>query len=171
MIEIKKATPKNTEILALLSRITYIESHGHYIKDKNDLNQYVNHAFSVSKIGQEIRDSQSLFHIIYVNELPVGYFKLVLNDNHKNVPSPDNCRLERIYVLNEFIPMKLGQQLLNNAEEKARELKLDTMWLSVYIENNRAIRFYQKNGFTSIGELDFMVNGSIYKNYVLLKNL
>ena len=39
MINIKKAEASDADILALLGRLTYIESHGHFIEDKNDLSK------------------------------------------------------------------------------------------------------------------------------------
>ena len=171
MVKIKTANEANTEVLALLGRITYIESHSDFIADKNDLLKYNNEAFSISKTKQDINNSKNLFYIIYVNELPVGYAKLVLNAIHESVVSQNNCRLERIYILNDFIPLKIGQQFLTFLEEKAKELQLDTMWLSVYIKNNRAIRFYQKNEFNNVGELNFLVNRKEYENIVFSKKL
>ncbi|WP_298420402.1 GNAT family N-acetyltransferase [uncultured Kordia sp.] len=171
MIEIKTATEANTEVLALLGRITYIESHGHFIADKNDLTAYVNNAFSISKTRQEILNVKNFFYIIYVNQFPIGYAKLVLNAPNENVVSKNNCRLEKIYVLDEFIPLKVGQQFLAFIVEKAKELQLDTMWLSVYIKNNRAIRFYERNDFKNVGELNFLVNGTSYENIVFSKKI
>ena len=68
MIKIKQAQKADTAILALLSRQTYIESHGHFIEDKNDLKVYTEKAFSVSKTEQDLNDTKNLFHIVYVND-------------------------------------------------------------------------------------------------------
>jgi len=171
MIKVKIAQEINTDVLALLGTITYTESHGQFIDDKNDLIEYINIAFSVSKTKQDINDPKNIFYIIYADDLPVGYAKLVLNAIHESVVSQNNCRLERIYILNDFIPLKIGQQFLTFLEEKAKELQLDTMWLSVYIKNNRAIRFYQRNEFKNVGELNFLVNGKEYKNIVFSKKI
>ena len=65
MIEIKTAKASDTEVLALLGRLTYVESHGHFIEDKNDLQQYINGAFSVSKTKEELNNSKNLYYIIY----------------------------------------------------------------------------------------------------------
>lgn len=171
MVKIKLAKETDAAIIALLGRLTYAESHGHFIADKNDLSAYLNGAFSVAKTKQELNNSKHLFYLIYVDDLPVGYAKLVLNAKHESVTSQNNCRLERIYVLNEFIPLKIGQQFLTFVEEKAKALQLDTMWLSVYIKNNRAIRFYQRNGFKNIGALHFLVNGKGYENIIFSKQI
>ena len=67
--------------------------------------------------------------------------------------------------------MKVGQQLLNFTEKKAKALNLDNMWLNVYIKNERAIKFYRKNHFKDIGTMDYLVNGTGYPNHVLSKKL
>jgi len=171
MIKIKSAKEADTDVLALLGRLTYAESHGHFIDDKNDLLKHLDENFSVSKTKQDINNPKNLFYLIFVDDLPVGYAKLVINAKHKSIASQNNCCLEKIYILNDFIPLKIGQQLLTFVEEKAKTLQLDTIWLSVYIKNNRAIRFYEKNEYKNVGELNFIVNGKSYENIVFSKEL
>lgn len=171
MIKIKIATEADTAILALLGRLTWSESHGHYIEDKNDVLKYLNENFSVSKTKQNLNNTNILFCIIYADDLPVGYAKLVVNASNKNVTSQNQCQLERIFILNDFIPLKIGQQLLTFAEEQAKKLQLDTIWLTVYIKNKRAIRFYERNEFKNVGEVNFIVNEKDYENIVFSKKI
>ena len=171
MIKIKTATKADTAILALLGRQTWAESHGHYIEDKNDVLKYLNENFSVSKTKENINNPNQRYYIIYADDLPVGYAKLVTNVSNKNVTSQSSCQLERIFILNDFIPLKIGQQLLTFVEEQARKLHLNTMWLTVYIKNERAIRFYERNEFKNVGELNFIVSGKEYKNIVFSKKI
>lgn len=171
MIKIKIATKADTEVLALLGRLTWAESHGHYIEDKNDVLKYLNENFSVFKTKQNISNPNQLFYIIYVDDLPVGYAKLVVNASNENITSQNSCQLERIFILNDFIPLKIGQQLLTFVEEQSKKMQLDTMWLTVYIKNNRAIRFYKRNEFKNVGELNFVVNGKGYENIVFSKKM
>ena len=169
MIKINKATEANTEVIALLGTITYKESHGHFIDDKNDLKAYLTAAFSVSKTRENLNDPNNIYYIIYVDDLPVGYAQLVLNKTHNSVVSNNNCLLERIYILADFIPLKIGQQFLTFLEAEAKTLQLDTMWLSVYTKNNRAIRFYERNDYKNAGVINFLVNGKEYENIVFSK--
>lgn len=171
MIKIRIATETDTDVLALLGSVTWNESHGEYIEDKNNLIKYLDENFSISKTRQNVLDPKNLFYIMYVDELLVGYAKLILNEEQECVVSQNNCRLERIFIKNEFLPLKLGQQLLIYVEEKAKELKIDTMWLSVYIKNKRAIRFYERNEFKNVGALNFMVSGKEYENIIFSKSL
>ena len=73
MIKIKLAKEADTTILALLGRVTWAESHGQYIDDKNNLLQYLDKNFSVSTIREAITNPKNLFYIVYVDDLPVAY--------------------------------------------------------------------------------------------------
>ena len=171
MIEIKQAKIKDASVLALLGRVTYTESHGHFIYDNNDLTQYLNKAFSLSRAKQEISDANNLIFLVCIKGIPAGYAKFVINEMDKTNEISRSCRLERIYILSEFIKAKIGQTLLDFVVQKAIALNRENMWLTVYIKNERAIRFYQKNGFKLRGELDFDVNGKPYKNFIFSKKL
>ncbi len=171
MVSIQIAKEEDAVVLALLGRVTWAESHGDYIEDKNNLVQYLDKNFSVSKMKQDLNNANNLFYIVYVDDLPAGYAKLVVNSKNDSVASQNNCQLERIFIQKEFIPLKIGQQLLTFVQEKAKAIQLDTMWLSVYIKNYRAIRFYERNEFKNVGELNFLVNGKAYDNIVFSKRI
>ncbi|MCZ4408529.1 GNAT family N-acetyltransferase [Cryomorphaceae bacterium 1068] len=171
MIKIRSATEEDIEILALLGRITYSESHGAFIHDRNDLLEYNKKAFAVSKIKEDLRNKKNLFYIAYADDFPVAFAKLILNEFHESVDSKNTCLLDKIYVLNEFIPLKIGQVLFDFLEGEIRRFDCDTIWLDVYLQNYRAIRFYQKNAFVPTGRQDFLVNGTPYETIVFSKRI
>lgn len=171
MIKIKRTHESDTEVLALLGRMTWAESHGQYIEDKNDIPKYLDENFSMAKTSQNMSNPSIHYYLVYSDNLPVGYVKLIDNAAQEHVASTNSIQLERIFILNDFIPLKIGQQLLTYIEKQAKALKFDTMWLSVYIKNNRAIRFYEKNEYKNVGDLNFKVNGKSYENIVFSKAL
>ena len=171
MIQIHKANETNTEVLALLGMVTYKESHGPFVDDKNDLLIYNETAFSVSKTKKGINNPDNLFYLVYKDDFPIGYAKLILNTTHDNVVDQSSCQIERLYILEDFIPLKVGQPLLEFIENKAKEFKLDTMWLSVHVKNTRAMRFYKKNGFREVANSSFQLNGKAYDNMIFLKQV
>lgn len=46
---------------------------------------------------------------------------------------------------------------------------METMWLTVYVKNNRAIQFYKRNAFIPVGTFDFLVNETVYENWIFSK--
>lgn len=57
--------------------------------------------------------------------------------------------IERIYVLKAFHGKKVGQLLHDKAMEVSKQRSVDYVWLGVWEENPRAIRFYEKNSFVA----------------------
>ena len=105
-IEIRLAKKEDAQFIALLGRITFTETFGHFFRDQKDLIDYYNLTFSVKKIEDGIKKPNNIFWIAFVNRLPVGYAKLKLYSNSEFIESKDVCQLQKIYVLKDFLSMK-----------------------------------------------------------------
>ncbi|MBI3350087.1 MAG: GNAT family N-acetyltransferase [Burkholderiales bacterium] len=71
--------------------------------------------------------------------------------------------LERLYVAPPCVGRGLGKRLLQAARETWRT---ETLWLSVWIGNEGAQRFYRREGGEVIGERDFILDGEAHRNLV-----
>ena len=129
-----------------------------------DLIDYYNLTFSVQKIEDGIKKPNNIFWIAFVNRLPVGYAKLKLNSNSEFIESKDVCQLQKIYVLKDFLSMKIGFGLQEG-------LNFNKIWLSVLNSNERAINFFKKNGFEKIGNHDFQIGKENFEFIAMKKNL
>ena len=156
-IEIRLARKEDAQFIALLGRTTFTETFGHFFRDQQDLIHYYNSTFSVQKIEAGIEKPNNLFWIAFANRLPVGYAKLKLHSNSEFLDSKEVCQLQKIYVLKDFLSMKIGLELQRSLLEKAKELHFTEIWLSVLNSNERAIGFYKKSGFEEIGNHDFQI--------------
>ena len=132
---------------------------------------YYNLTFSVQKIEMELRNQTTFFWIAFVNRLPVGYAKLKLYSNSEFIESKDVCQLQKIYVLKDFLSMKIGFGLQDLLLTKAKELNFNKVWLSVLNSNERAINFYKKNGFETIGNHDFQIGKENFEFIAMKKNI
>ena len=155
MIQIKLAKESDSEFIALLGRITFTESFGHLFRDKNDLLDYYERTFSVQKIRNGINNPKNIFWIASINDLPVAYAKLKLDSRSEFINSESICQLQKIYVLKDFLSMKIGLKLQDTLLDTAKEKGFNEIWLSVYKENERAINLYIKNDFHQIGNHKF----------------
>ncbi len=157
MIEISIAKMSDAPFIALLGRITFTETFGHLFRDKNDLLNYFEQTFSVAKIANGIQKSNNVFWIAKVDDLPVGYAKLKLDSTSQFIQETNICQLQKIYVLKDFLSLKIGFQLQDTLMEKAKEKGYSKIWLSVLEENTRAVNFYKRNAFESVGNHDFQI--------------
>ena len=170
-LEIRLAKKEDAPFIAFLGRITFTETFGHFFRDQQDLLDYHNLTFSVEKIENGIEKPNNVFWIAFVNRLPVGYAKLKLNSKSDFIDSTNICQLQKIYVLKDFLSMKIGLELQNSLMKKAQELKFKEIWLSVLNSNERAIIFYKKNGFEKIGNHDFQIGKENFEFVAMKKEL
>jgi len=79
------------------------------------------------------------------------------------------AKLERIYLLEEFYDLKLGMKLLQFNIKLSKNNQQEGMWLYTWIDNLRAIRFYEKNGFVIAGSHDFRITETLSNpNYLMV---
>ncbi len=170
-IEIRRANKEDAGFIALLGRVTFTETFGHYFSDKQDLIDYYNSTFSVDKIENSFSKPNNVYWIAFVDRLPVGYAKLKLNSQSEFISDSNVCQLQKIYVLKNFLSMKIGFELQNLLLKKAKEKGLGKVWLSVLNSNERAINFYIKNGFMKIGNHDFQIGKENFEAIAMSKRL
>ena len=171
MLKIRRATTNDATHIALLGRITYTQSHGDYIEDKQNLLEFYDKHYSVSQIRKELLDKNNLFWIVFSDELPIGFAKLCLNVNQLNSRDTNFCKLQRLYILNDFIALRIGSQLQDLILQTAIDLNFKNIWLTVYYKNTKGIKFYKKYGFKEIGSIDFYVGKTNYENLIFNKTL
>ena len=154
MTSIVKANEEDFQLLADIGKISYIESNGSSAKAE-DINMYLNEKYNYEVFKDELRDLNNIYHIIYHDNQPAGYSKIILNTPHPDIPIKNVTKLERLYLLKEFYGLKSGFELFNLNLELSKSSNQAGMWLFVWKENHRAISFYKKMGFKIIGSYDF----------------
>jgi len=84
---------------------------------------------------------------------PIGY--AVLAPAGLPGTTREDAELRRIYVLSKWHGTGIAQTMFQAAETEARAQGAQRLVLSVYTRNARAIRFYEKRGFVTIGQAAF----------------
>ncbi|MEO0897867.1 MAG: GNAT family N-acetyltransferase [Bacteroidota bacterium] len=148
---IRLATVEDAAVISLLARITFDQTFGHLFTDRQDLMDYFDRTFSVPKIESSLGRDSNLFWLAFHDQLPVGYAKLKLDSPTPFLPRDQVCQLQKIYVLKDFLSLKIGFQLQEILLQTAIDKGYTYTWLSVLHSNERAIRFYEKTGFSKLG--------------------
>ena len=151
MITITPATIHDIKILTQVGHRSLLESHGHSAPAAV-MQAYVTEKFTEAALEQELADPQNIFHIIWHNNQPAGYSKIIYRQPLALIPQKNITKMERLYLLQEYYSLKLGRQLLQFNIELSRSQGEESMWLYVWKENERALRFYTKAGFKIIGD-------------------
>ena len=136
-----------------------------------DIEVYLACAFAPEKMEQELNNPASAFYLARKNGCVIGYLKL--NDAQAQTELNDgkSLEIERIYVLKKFHGAGYGWQLLEKAIAYARKRSKEYVWLGVWEKNQRALRFYEKNGFRRFGEHTFRLGSDEQLDYLLRKDI
>lgn len=145
-IEIKRATLNDIDQLQKIGRQTFFETFSAGNTEENMV-KYLDEAFSVKKLTAEISNSNTEFYFAILDDNVIGYLKLNFGQAQTELQDDKAVEIERIYVLKEFHGQNVGQLLYDKAIQIARQKNAGFVWLGVWEENPRAIRFYKKNGF------------------------
>lgn len=111
------------------------------------MNKYLDEGFSVAKLTAELNDPNAEFYFAMLNNSVIGYLKLNFGRSQTELKDDKAVEIERIYVLKAFQGKNIGQLLYTKALDVARQKNAAYIWLGVWEENPRAIKFYKKNGF------------------------
>jgi ribosomal protein S18 acetylase RimI-like enzyme len=145
-IEIKKVIIVDIEKLQNIGRQTFYETFAE-ANTEEDMQKYLNENFNTPRLKAELSNHNSEFYFASISKKVVGYLKINFGQAQTELKVNNALEIERIYVLKEFHGKQVGQVLYNKAMQVAKRHNVDFLWLGVWEENPRAIRFYKKNGF------------------------
>ncbi|WP_139999796.1 GNAT family N-acetyltransferase [Paenibacillus paridis] len=167
---IKKCTFEQLDALQEIS----IETFNTTFKNQNspeNMNAYLEKAFNIKQLEQEISNSFSEFYFIYSNEQVAGYLKLNTNDAQTENMGHASLEIERIYVRESWHRQGLGQFLIKKALEIASEQNKEKIWLGVWEKNESALIFYTKMGFVRTGAHSFYMGDEEQRDIIMTKTI
>lgn len=146
-INIVRVKIDDLQALQSVSRQTFMETFSPH-NSEEDMLKYLSENLSLEVLTAELNNDQSQFYFAYDGGKVVGYLKLNTGDAQTEKQGDNAVEIERIYVIGSCHGKSVGRMLFDKAEEIARERKADFIWLGVWENNQRALRFYEKNGLT-----------------------
>ena len=90
----------------------------------------------------------------------VGYAKLY------HARTEQRFYVHQLYILPAKQGLGLGHRLMACAEERARELGADRIWLGVMVKNAQAVAWYKKMGFTVTETAPFVMGSTTVDHYI-----
>lgn len=145
-MKIRKVSLKDIEKLREIGKLTFAETFFSENSEEN-MTKYLENGFSTEKLKTELTDKNAEFYFAELKGKVIGYLKVNIGESQTEIKIKNALEIERIYVLKEFHGKKVGQILYAKALELAKEKNVENVWLGVWEQNPRAIRFYEKNGF------------------------
>ena len=157
IIVISKAIVADAKQLASLAKASFLPAHGHSASEE-DIANYVADNFSEENFINELANPDNYYHLIYHNTVLAGYSKITFNTVSDCIKTKDVTYMSRLYLLEEFYGLNLGKALFDFNIDLSKKQGQNGIWLAVWIENKRAIKFYTKMGFQIVGKYDFRIS-------------
>lgn len=166
-INIRKIGLNDLEQLQQISRQTFTETFA-ASSDPANLQKYLREAYSRAKLTEELKRPDSAFYFAEFEGEVLGYLKINFGAAQTEIQEENALEVQRIYVLQAYHGKRVGQLLMDKAIEIGRAHQVDFIWLGVWEENPRAIRFYEKNGFEVFGKHNFQF-GEVLETDLMMK--
>lgn len=101
---------------------------------------------------------------------PIGYAATCPPD--LPIPLQDgDIELKRIYILSKYHGSGAGKRLSDTVIRFARALEAPRLLLGTYQDNQRAVAFYQREGFMQVGTRQFQVGHQVFDDIVMAMSL
>ncbi len=171
MFAIRFATAADAEALSEFAAHVFAETFGPD-NDPLDMQAYLSAAFTPAKQAAEIAAPTCVCLIADVDGAMVGYALLRLGAAAPTVPPSSTehpVELQRFYVAHAWHGRGVASRLMAACVETARARGGATIWLGVWERNPRAIRFYEKHGFTDVGSQEFLLGADLQTDRVMMR--
>lgn len=151
---LRAATPTDAGLLATIGAETFVETFGHLYAPADLAAFLTNH--TVAGWTGELADPRYHVVLAMVGDDAVGYAKLG-PPSLPFEPTGTPIELRQFYVRQGWQGTGLAATLMEHMLDTARATGADELFLSVFVDNHRARRFYERYGFERVGSYDFMV--------------
>lgn len=149
-------------------RASFCETFAH-LYSARDLETFLG-KFTAEAWRSEIVDERYTFRLVEVDGKTIGFAKL----GPLTLPvetSASAVELRQIYILEGFHGTGIGRALVDWAIDQAKRRGAGEIYLTVYTDNHRARRVYERNGFEAIGPYAFMVGAQADEDVIMRLSL
>lgn len=167
-ISFRDARPGDAAALDNIFDTSFCDTFAHLYRAE-DLDAFLS-GFGIADWEKQLGDPAYAFRVGEAGGEPVAYVKL----GPMKLPVETDRRallLDQLYVLKEHHGVGLAHGLMDWALDEARRRGAEELYLTVFTENHRARRFYDRYGFAPIGRYDFMVGSHADEDIIMMKAL
>ena len=167
-VTFRNAGARDAGTLAELGVRTFTETFGHLYTPENLAAFLVNH--SEEKWQIELSDPAFAVRLGEADGQAVAYAKLG-PPSLPFEPQGTPIELRQFYILKPWHGTGAAEELMQWVLGEAERRGADELYLSVFVDNHRARRFYERYGFEPVGRYDFMVGTHADEDIVMRKPL
>ena len=157
-------------VLRDLAEETFLETFSGQNTPDN-ISAYVARAFEIGAVRAEYENAQSSFHFARSGPGLAGYLKLNTGSAQTEQELENAMEIERIYARRACQGRGVGKRLMATALEAAQAAGVDWIWLGVWEHNQKAIAFYEHQGFVPFGRHSFRMGDEVQIDIMMKKKI
>ncbi|MEP7064867.1 MAG: GNAT family N-acetyltransferase [Gemmatimonadota bacterium] len=170
-LHIRRAAPVDALTIASLGAETFVKSFGAQ-NTPEDVAKHISRAFGEGIQKRELADPAVTYLIAELDGRTAGYAQVRDDgDAPECITGPRPVEVRRFYVVHDFHGTGIAQALMDACADEARRRGGRTLWLGVWDQNPRAIRFYTKWGYEDVGGQTFVLGDDPQQDRVLALSL
>lgn len=162
--------PDDLPALRDLAEATFRETFSSQNTPQN-ISAYATVAFDMDRVTAEFENAHSRFWFARSGPDIAGYLKLNTGPAQTEQDLENAMEIERIYATRAFQGRGVGKRLMATALEAAREADVDWVWLGVWEHNQKAIAFYERQGFEPFGRHAFRLGDDEQTDVMMKKKI
>jgi diamine N-acetyltransferase len=166
---IRKATVNDAQALATIGATTFYDTFRPYNEEK-DMLAYIKKSYQTNTVKGYLNNPHIHYYVCIANNIMIGYIKLIHHAAQAKLKG-NTIELEKIYVLKEYFGTDAGKLLMQQAIEHSKQFNFNILFLGVWKENIRAVKFYEKNGFSIFDNRFFELGNRVCEDYMMKKEL
>lgn len=155
-MKLRRAVPADAPSLAVLAERTFRDAFGPRNSPEN-MDRHCAKVFGTEIQLREIEERALVTTMAEADGRMIGFSQLRLSQAHECVAALRPAELNRLYVAREWHGRGIARELIQDALDTAADAGCDRLWLGVWEHNPRAIAFYRKFGFETVGSHAFML--------------
>ena len=132
---------------------------------------YVEQAFTLTQFEKEFQEPGNTFWLMEKRDKLVGYVKLRKNVLPESIHEGRGLEIKRFYLHGDFHGKGFAQILMDHTLKIAHKENCNIVWLGVWPQNTKAIKFYKKFDFIFDGEIKFVLGNKVEWDWVMKKTL
>jgi ribosomal protein S18 acetylase RimI-like enzyme len=169
-ITIRRAGPSDCVLLAEFGAKAFRDAFGADNTPEN-MEAYLRGAFAPDIQAGELAEGGTTFLIAESDGGAVGYARLRKGGVQGVITGDRPVEIVRFYSASEWIGKGVGSALMVACLEHAVQMGHDVIWLDVWEHNPRAIAFYRKWGFRTVGTQAFQLGDDLQTDLLMQRSV
>ena len=167
-ITIRTGEVADVSLLTKLMRRAFKEAYASCTRPE-DLYAHMDANFNEERQQRELGNPRAVTLLAVLEDQLIGYVQWLESPSPDCVKTDQPVQLERFYVLKNYWGAGIADELMKTCLAHLSDSSYTEVWLSCWTENERALKFYRRWGFSPEGTEPFQVGADLQTDFIMVR--